>query len=242
MTAERAGDGPGWLRGAGRIGPLPPAVGVLAALAVAATLAVVVACAPGGTAPPGGPGDRWQVGPTGPAPTITPNPSFPPIGGMITTGVRIDGKELVLALGRISGLVGMEAHLYDSVTGVVTPGPEATMGWSPPREPATGFADIREAALDTSHVLQWGWVRGPAARLNVRQDGADHPVTAATWSADPDVTAFWVLRRGRPAGNWLDESSPPPDDQLPVFTAYDRAGRELDRVLFKLIRPSPPFV
>jgi len=217
-------------------------VGLAGMLAVMLTVAGVAACSAAGE-PPAGPGDRWRVGPTGPAPTIVPNPSLPPVGAMITTGLRLDGQELVLAFGRLSGTVSLEAHLYDSATGVVASGPAPTMGWLAPDQTAPGFVDITEAALDDSHVLEWGYARGPVARITVRQDGAEYPVATAVWSADRDVTAFWVLRPGKPSGNWHPRvTSPLPDDKLPVFTALNHNGTNLHRVLFKLLPQSPPFI
>jgi hypothetical protein len=62
-------------------------------------------------------------------------------------------------------------------------------------------------------------------------------VTSTAWNVQPEYVAFWVLRTGRPAGNWRLTATPLGDADVPVFTAHDASGRTVDSVLFQM-RPS----
>lgn len=150
-----------------------------------------------------------------PAPTvpIAVHPSFPPVGDVITTGVRVgNDNELVFWFHEGPGL---SAGLRNTATGTVR-GLDGGGGGG------LGFANLAQIDDRRGGLVDYGLFVGDAARITVSSSGQQVDAELAPWSSDRSYIVFWARHIGTP----LPPTGAPEATGVaqPRFTAYDRAG------------------
>lgn len=159
--------------------------------------------------------------PARPAPTVPVNvdPSFPSVGDVITTGMRVgDDSELVLWFHRGPALA---AGLRDTATGNVRSLEEGPGG-------ENGFSNLAEIDDKRGGSIDYGLFVGDAARITVTTNGTQRQAELAPWSGNRSYIVFWTRHDGSP----LTGATQLPlsvDPTQPQFTAYDAAGTEIAR-------------
>ena len=157
-----------------------------------------------------------------PAPTVPVfvHPSFPAVGDVITTGVRV-GADSELVFWFTDG-PGLASGLRDATTGQVR---SLEGGGSGVR----GFSDLAQIDDRRGGIVDYGLFVGGAARITVTTGDQRLEAELAPWSIDPSHIVFWTRHTGTP----LPPSGAPqpssgaslPPSGAPLFTAYDRANR-----------------
>lgn len=152
-----------------------------------------------------------------------PNPSAPPEGDLIATGITSGNEELVLAFWRAG-----EPHLIvvwrDRAAGTLRDNPEVNFIWY---GSDLGLREVVQLELDGGRVVEYGIVRGRVAKVIIEHDGQRSDARLAPWSVDESVLTFWHERPGTAA------TIETPDSELPTVVLYDASGVELDRQLLK---------
>ncbi|GAA2383006.1 hypothetical protein Cme02nite_64700 [Catellatospora methionotrophica] len=172
----------------------------------------------------GQPGGGGLVTPPPPV-SPSPNPSAPPIGDPIRTGVTIAGSELVVYFWG-SAQPYLDEFWYGP--NGAEDGPYSTVFAGAHGQP---FLDMREIIVGDGTLIDYGSVRGPVGRLHCEAEGETVAASFTPWSADRSVYVFWLVRHGRPLpaptlvreGLWL----PLADEDYPLCTAYDADGKAL---------------
>jgi hypothetical protein len=190
-----------------------------------AALLPVTACAARAATRAPAPTAPTDIGVT---PTAPLNPSDPPNGAPVATGVRAGDATLLLWFTRLSPPVALDYGWYDPRTGRRTDGPQPSMGWNPDYGTANCFLDLIEMPMPEGDLLDLGLLTAPAGTVLLTQHGRTAAANVAPWSADRGVVAFWIRRVGRPV-TWQDTKAGP---DTPVFTAADEHGRTLCRQQF----------
>lgn len=177
-----------------------------------------------------------------PAPSITPNPSFPPIGGIIPTGITVNSSELLIWFGRFNARsdgVAVDHAWYDRSTGTVGRQPET---WPGPGEfrglydlcPPPAILHIHELWLVDGRMVDFGFVAGRADEVIMTQGGHAYQAGLRPWVENPNLVAFWLVR---PAPKtW---SRPPPAADLPRIVVNGHGAPLVDFV-FTSCQPPPP--
>lgn len=151
-----------------------------------------------------------------PAPSVpfSVHPSFPPVGDVITTGVRV-GNDDELVFWFYEG-PGLSAGLRNTATGTVR-SLEGAGGGGP------GFANLAQIDDRRGGLVDYGLFIGDAARISVSTSGQQVDAELAPWSNDRSYIVFWARHTGTP----LPPTGAPAttDVAQPQFTAYDRAGK-----------------
>ena len=190
---------------------------------------------PAATALPAPPATPLPAPPTptdvGVTPTTPLNPSDPPVGTPIVTGVHAGNAALLVWFNRWTQPAGFDRDWYDVATGRRVDGPRASRGWGPEQPGPDCIQFLVEFPMPEGDLLDLGYLIGPATSVVLTQPGVLTAADIATWSVDPRFVAFWVRRPGPPL--------PPPDDgtrprtgpvpDAPVFTAFDADGTVLCR-------------
>ncbi|HEX6498200.1 MAG TPA: hypothetical protein VF054_04115 [Micromonosporaceae bacterium] len=178
-----------------------------------------------------------------PAPSITPNPSFPPIGGVVATGIRVDDRELLIWFGRFNARpdgVAVDHAWYDRATGAIGRQPET---WPGPGEfrglyemcPPPATLHIHELWLVDGRMVDFGFVAGSADRMVMTQGGRTYHASLRPWAEDPSLVAFWLVRPAAPT----TRSAPPPATDLPRIVAT-RHGAPVVDFAYTPCRPPAP--
>jgi hypothetical protein len=161
-----------------------------------------------------------------PAPTvpISVHPSFPPVGDVITTDVRV-GNDSELVFWFHEGPF-LSAGLRNTATGTVRSlagAPVTCSAGTCPGGGEHGF-DHHLGQIDDrlGAVVDYGLFVGDAARIIVSTGGQQVDAELAPWSVDPSYIVFWVRHGGTP----LPPTGAPEatGTAQPRFTAYNRAG------------------
>jgi hypothetical protein len=154
-----------------------------------------------------------------------PNPSAPPEGDLIATGIASGNEELVLAFWRAG-----EPHLMtvwrDRTTGALRDSSQVNFAWYPNR-PSPHLREVLQLELDGGRLVEFGIVRGGVGKVVIEHDGQRYDARLAPWSVDGSVLTFWHERPGTAA------TVETPDAELPTVVLYDASGAELDRQLLK---------
>jgi hypothetical protein len=205
-------------------------------IVAAAVLVGLAACAARNTM-------EQPSGPETPSPVpITLNPSAMPVGDTIPTGVVVGRKELVLYFWGNPQHPYLDSAWRDQGTGVIdadTPcnggvGTGADLGGD-----ATHWLNATQCAGPGDALVEYGAVRGDVARVTSQSGGATVQARYARWSANQEITVFWLQRKGKPAPQNVElgtgNTSPLPPDQYPLITAYDAKGATIAQLR---LRPS----
>jgi hypothetical protein len=161
--------------------------------------------------------------PVRPAPTVSIDvqSSFPPVGHVITTGVRY-GRDEELVFWFQEG-PALAAGLRDVATGQVRRLDDAGSG-------EDDFELVAQIDDRLGGIVDYGLFRGDAARITVTADGRQVEAELAPWSSDRSYVVFWARHTGPPLPP-SDRPDPPVGAPEPTggvappkFTAYDRAG------------------
>ncbi|HEU4423590.1 MAG TPA: hypothetical protein VFR67_13745 [Pilimelia sp.] len=172
----------------------------------------------------------WPEPTVRPEPTVSVfvHPSFPPLGHVITTGVRVgEHEELVFWF---SDGPSMSAGLRNAATGQVRDLESGGSGEG-------GFELVAQIDDRVGGIVDYGLFHGDAARITVTADGRQAEAELAPWSIDRSYIVFWARRTGTRLPP-SDAPLPPTDAPVPPsgapeptggvaqpqFTAYDRAG------------------
>jgi hypothetical protein len=190
---------------------------------VALALGTAAGCATTPATP--APASSAGVGVTPPAAL---NPSDPPYGAPIATGVRSGDAMLLLWFNRLVTPVGLDTGWYDPRTGAPADGPQPSMAWLPRDRSPACFQLIQELPMPEGDLLDLGFLIAPAASVLMAERGVTARAGIAPWSRDPGVVAFWIRRQGRPVGH-LDTAA---TRDTPEFTALDGHGTTLCRQAF----------
>ena len=206
--------------------------------ALAAAAAILVACAQPG------PAEHWTGGPVTPSPIqLTINPSAPPLGNTVPTGILVMNKEMILFFWGEVERPCLGTDWRDRDTGRITeeiPVPPVEMSLPIGTAGVDPIFGLQQLVVGDGTLVEYGAVRGPAARIVVRDpEGGEVEAAFTPWTRDPAVTIFWVHRRGAPIpknvavreGLW----EPLAPDRYPLVSAYDGGGR---RIADARIRPS----
>lgn len=193
-----------------------PRVGLLI---VALAVAAATGCAPGLGPDARATGTAAVADPT--APSITPNPSLPPIGGLIATGIMLDTRELLIWFGKSEPEpAALGWTWYDRKSGSVSQRPdETTLVWCP----VGHVRDLNEVPLGDGRVLDLGLLNGHPDQVAIAQGGREYRASLRAWTQNADVVAFWLVR---PRDGAL--ASPGPDVVRFRLTATARGERVAD--------------
>ena len=190
---------------------------------VALALGSAVGCA--NRPVPPAPASSADVGVT---PSAALNPSDPPDGAPIATGVRTGDAALLLWFDHLVKPIGMDSGWYDAHSGGRTDGPQPSMAWLPGERPADCFQIIVEVPMPEGDLLDLGFLIAPAASVLMTDRGSTAQAGIAAWSRDPGVVAFWIRRHGKPVG----QRDTTVTQDTPEFTAVDAHGKTLCRQAF----------
>lgn len=159
-------------------------------------------------------------------PSAWPNPALTPGGALIASGLKIDGRELMLAFSRLdspAGQIVQQAAWLEPATGALTLAASPAWGWHSPGTSASGLRDFTQLTTSAG-LLEYGFIVGPAARVTIEGAGRRVEAGVASWSLDHSVVAFWSVRQGPPTFHGS------PDGDRPTVVALDTAGTEIDHV------------
>jgi len=230
--------------------------------ALAAAAAILVACAQPG------PAEHWTGGPVTPSPIqLTINPSAPPLGNTVPTGILVMNKEMILFFWGEVERPYLGTDWRDRDTGRITeeiPVPPVEMSLPIGTAGVDPIFGLQQLVVGDGTLVEYGAVRGPAARIVVRDpeggeveaaftpwtrdpavtifwdpEGGEVEAAFTPWTRDPAVTIFWVHRRGAPIPKNVAVREglwePLAPDRYPLVSAYDGGGR---RIADARIRPS----
>jgi hypothetical protein len=158
-------------------------------------------------------------------PSAWPNLFATPDGALITTGLMVEGRELVVAFSRLRSppkAFVQEAAWLDRATGAMTLVPPPEWGWRRPDTPADGL-QLFTQVVTSAGLLEYGYMAGTAKRAMIECAGTKVDAGIGAWSLEPTVIAFWSLREGAPTRH------DSPQGERPVVTVLDGAGSQVDR-------------
>jgi len=193
---------------------------------LAICLAVVGSSAVVGCAAQASP-STWTGGPASPAPVrITINPSAPPLGNTVPTGIVVQDREMILYFWGNPANPYFDVVWRDRGTGQVT---EKGSGLGVGARPPDGFFEVNQLVAEDGTLIEYGALRRPAARITCAADGVTVEARYTRWSIDPMVTIFWLQRSGSPIPANRDvgdgRTEPLEPERYPLLTAYDSAGQ-----------------
>jgi hypothetical protein len=186
-------------------------------------LGLVAGCTGGPSGPPRSV-IHISAGPVTPSPVaVTIHPSALPLGQAMATRVVIDGQEMIVYLWGTLRYSTLDIAWRDTTTGAVTEQLRGfwTVAMCTPTDPA--FLAVDELSTATT-VVDFGAVRAPATRIVADGYGESVPAAFTTWTADPSVTVFWLVRSGppipspSPVGDGRSVGLPP--ENYPLLTVY----------------------
>ncbi|WP_146230996.1 hypothetical protein [Micromonospora sicca] len=153
-----------------------------------------------------------------------PNPSARPVDRVLRTGIRIGADELMLSP---STDHIVDIAWFDTGTGRHHRLPEDENFRSALGNGDTlPFFEVRERPAPDGRLITYGFASAPVARATIAQPG--YPTTTlsvAPWGGDATAALFWAAREGRSL------AADVPAGQRAICTLYDRAGRELARLV-----------
>lgn len=169
-----------------------------------------------------------RVPPPSPLP-VTINPSAPPRGDTIPTGLKTGDNEMILYFwGSGQRDIHLTTAWRNTKTQQITDGVWSLAGqWWRGAPDNDGFLTLSQMPVDRG-VFEFGAFRGSPERITSTVDGKSYDAAFTTWSADASVVVFWLHRAGTPAPHEspvnADGYRPIPDEKYPLITAYDAAG------------------
>jgi hypothetical protein len=175
--------------------------------------------------------EPWTGGPTTPpAVRITVNPSALPIGDAIATGMIVKGYEMLLYIWH-QPTPYLSADWRDVSTGAITENDPVHQGWAGLNTFYVEGCQLAQFDPRDGTIIEVGCLRGPVARITSEDHGTVVEAKFTRWSADPEITIFWLRRDGGPYPSRLRASDgswqPGPPEQYPLITAYDTAGKTI---------------
>ncbi|GAA1804405.1 hypothetical protein GCM10009682_27610 [Luedemannella flava] len=217
-----------------------------------AVLAVGVLFVAGCTGEPGRPavgatGPGWVGGLRTPSPVpVDINPSAPPVGDTVPTGVVVDGRELVLYVWHSVQVPWLGAAALDRGTGGLTDWLIGTgRSFNGTGEPGH-FGEVRREEVPDGTVIYMGMFRGTVDRIVLAEpDGGSAEAAFTAWSAG-DYTIFWARCRAAPIpeNTPVGEGRTEPLDPVkyPLVSAFDKSGAALDEVRLRPAATKPRVV
>ncbi|MET7423739.1 hypothetical protein [Dactylosporangium sp. NPDC005555] len=208
----------------------------------AAVLVGVAACAAAGPTGPAGP----VQGPETPAPVaITVNPSALPVGDPVPTGIAVGRQELVLYFWGTAEQPYLDQAWRDQGSGAVDVDHPCAGGRA---VTAMTMGDLKgklfgvtQCVTPDGTLIEFGGVWAEAGRITSQAGGATVEARYARWSRNPQVTIFWLSRKGKPLPDSVADgkggTSPLPPENYPLLTAYDAKGTTIDS-----LRLRPPVI
>jgi hypothetical protein len=159
------------------------------------------------------------------SPSAWPNPNTAPEGPAITTGLVVDGKELVIAFSHLptpARTTLLEGAWLERATGSLTLVRDPGWGWQRPAAREPGLQAFTQVVTDAG-LLEYGWVAADATKVTIECAGEHVDAGVGPWAGGPAVVAFWSLRDGTPTRHDSPESA------RPVVTVQDGSGKTVDR-------------
>lgn len=166
-----------------------------------------------------------QPEPLDPLPSVNVqvDPSFPPLGPVVRTGVRVGtNQELVMWFSGSTDVPQVNDGLLDLGTGAVEDLDQLASG----DQSVPGFQQLGQIDDRRSGVVDFGLYVGTVGAVVVESHSGHDAAHLFVWPGNRRYVLFWADHSGTPLPTESDHPFPA-DTDMPRFVAYTDHGRQL---------------